>query len=93
MLLIVFFLKSWVWFEFDLNINPMAGPEPCPDCDVNETDTTVDFRLLKVGGSSTWNQAPLEDGDFAYARYETDDGKPPALVVLGNAVGNRVEIE
>ena len=43
--------RLMVWFELDLNINQAAGPDPCPDCDVNETDITVAFRLPKASGS------------------------------------------
>ena len=57
--------RLMVCFEFDLNINPAAGPDIRPDCDVDETDITVDFRLPRVGGSCTWDQATLEDSNLA----------------------------
>ena len=30
---------------------------------------------------------------LAYTQYQNEKGKPPSLVVLGNAVGNRIEID
>ena len=53
----------------------------------------MSFRLPKLSGACTWDQATLDHGDLAYAQYKTDKDKPPALVVLVNDVGNRVEIE
>ena len=89
----VYARRSMVWLKFDININPAAGPAPCLNCEVDETDITVAFRLPRFGGSCTWTQATLKYCGTAYAQYQTKKHKPLSCVLLGRLIGTQIRID